>query len=213
MAEHRRILAALVAALLFSFSAPLPSAALDPADPRPVDRRLADELAGSPRGSSLPGERCAVCGTPLEPGNPVIVRRGYRFPLMREMEADFIADPLPYLERVQPRGALFDEPAIPRRASWGWTFFGFVAIGVIVLLGALSSRALRGKLADGAYKVESTARPVRCDGCGASLHPGASRCPRCGAERTGRIGDTGHVEPEVRRASGNRSSARNTGGQ
>lgn len=64
----------------------------------------------SPFSTAVPvkeGDRCIICGTPLQPHDKVYLVEGQRVGVMSQMEPTLLSDPWAYLARLKPRGGLF----------------------------------------------------------------------------------------------------------
>ncbi len=89
------------------------------------------------------GEICLVCQKPLEAGDGAYLAEGQRLPVHRGgCEARLRAQPLVWLARLQPSGALFDSKKDSGALSRFWFFTGaYILLGLV--FGALCAhRAL-----------------------------------------------------------------------
>ncbi|MCA9771162.1 MAG: zinc ribbon domain-containing protein, partial [Myxococcales bacterium] len=93
-----------------------------------------------------PGDRCAVCGTPLGPDDVVLLIKGRRVPLMAKMQKGFLANPDRAFAQLQPKSALFTEPMEAPRMRSGWFLFGLYVLVGLVFAGLTSYAAVnRGR--------------------------------------------------------------------
>jgi hypothetical protein len=113
---------------------------LTPAAAAPSDQQPAPDTTGSAGQPALfsrtvpvrPGDRCIVCGTPLQSGDKVYLLEGQRVCVMTEMEPTLFEDPWAYIARLKPRGGLFGGETAPGQSpSDVWLLLGiYVTFGL-----------------------------------------------------------------------------------
>lgn len=85
-----------------------------------------------------PGERCLVCGKPLNENDVALIVRGRRVPLKQTMVDSFMKHQEEFFSKVQPRGALFQEnlgvpPGVAQGGiSRGWFLFGLYILTALI---------------------------------------------------------------------------------
>lgn len=92
------------------------------------------------------GDVCIVCGMELGAEGLAILYSGRRVPLYNgENLRIFLNDPDAYFSKLQARGALFDEKAMPAGApiASGWLYFGMYILSGLFLGGLAAGVALR----------------------------------------------------------------------
>ncbi|MEW5975771.1 MAG: hypothetical protein AB1898_08190 [Acidobacteriota bacterium] len=104
----------------------------------------ADEGRVTPPYAQVPpqeGERCAVCGVPLTSEDVVLIVRGRRVPLNKEMVGEFLSRQEEYFRSRQPKGALFQEefqtpPGVSQSGiSLRWFLVGLYIVTALVFAG------------------------------------------------------------------------------
>lgn len=100
-----------------------------------------------------PGDRCVVCGTPLDQDDVVLQVRGRRVPLKEAMVDSFLHHREKYFSELQPRSALFQENLnVPFGVaqggiSLGWFLFGSYVLVALIFAGMSGYVALHKGLA------------------------------------------------------------------
>jgi hypothetical protein len=115
-----------------------PAATSDPGstavDPSPRTAHAGPAGDAAPGSRSPAGERCLVCGSPVDADGLALIHRGRRVPLHREACLDhWEAHSAELFASLRPRGALFQEPAEPASPLRGaWFLFGcYVLLGLV----------------------------------------------------------------------------------
>lgn len=172
---------------------------------------LSVEARQAPRIPVQIGDHCIVCGTPLTEEDVVLQLRGRRVPLNKNWLEEFVNNPEQYFYKLQPKGALFTEPARHSAMRWAWFALGLIVLVLLANGGLAASMALRRGLSPGPWfvkgvsgnifailqisrqaeidptsaecftKIPSTSAPLACTTCGHENHPLADRCNGCNA--------------------------------
>jgi hypothetical protein len=182
-------------AIIGMFLVPLSMSAQHPGQAEKQD------TLGYPLAEIKKGDRCLVCGVNLEEDGLAILYKGRRVPLANgAMLEAFIANPQVYFPKLQPKGALFQESAVPENpVRWGWFLFG-VWVTLALLSGALSAgislrkglppvkgffAGLIGSVFGLLYIITRPAKekvdlPPHLAKIRTTAHPGS--CPKCGGQ-------------------------------
>lgn len=159
------------------------------------------------------GETCVVCNGKLSKEDSAFLIDGQRVGVMKEMEEEFLQNPLQYVSKLRPEsstvhtrqsnlqpagylwlgifvlaglvfgGACAHMAVMKGQSPWQWFLLGFCFSAPATVALALKPNA-GGKAPEGMDKVAATHSPVVCPGCGNTNHPAASACSRCGAKLT-----------------------------
>jgi len=103
-----------------------------------------------PTVAAEPGELCTVCGMPVSSSDIVIILKGRRMPVMKDMAAAVLKNPEAYFKNKQARGALFQEDfqappgAAQAGVSLGWFLAGLYVLSALIF-GGLSGVAAVAK--------------------------------------------------------------------
>ncbi len=84
------------------------------------------------------GENCIICGVALTENDVVLIVRGRRIPLNRSMVDSFMNNQVFFFNKVQPKGALFQENfEAPAGVAQGGINLSWFLFGLYVLLGLI----------------------------------------------------------------------------
>ena len=150
-----------------------------------------------------PGETCLVCNKPIGSEDMVYLIDGQRVPVHRVDCADSLrANPVRFLARMKPRGALLDASSVSSGVSISWLCAGLYVLAGLVFGALAAQRALRvgrgpliwlvlGLVGNVAAYAVLLALPKRQVRALAGVPPGLGKiastyspqaCPKCAAE-------------------------------